>query len=345
MNLAKVDASQKYTSMMRRLAIRPTHHRIPIIDDLSDAYSYYSRRLNKYLGRPPTPDVGTLSKLISQLRVETEALLGSSIRVIVVTRPHFDALTDEDLNEAIEYVGLQDLLGPRFPSNLAEMSAAFAANGNGLCDDYTNEDSCDDDVERMPLHQVFAVTYVISVPTSLFFVKLTELRFDRYTENALYVTLAPIRDAFILIDDRHHLDFTAGLNHLRSYPNVSDYWQHVQSQLTQLSRSASGWARRPITKVLLLGESVKEPEFLLVLREALADVSRLPTYINPSIKTALASVAFDPPTMADPLYAAARGAAEYAKRILNGPRGCFEPKHCRENEQNATIEMSTLVEF
>ena len=47
-------------------------------------------------------------------------------------------------------------------------------------------------------------------------------------------------DAFTTIDDRHLIDFNAGLDGLQSYLNVSGYWVHVHYQLTCCNAAPPG---------------------------------------------------------------------------------------------------------
>lgn len=94
-----VDGSDEYLAMMQRLSkstAKPS-------DSL---YQGYLRRLNKALGRPATQDVGILSSVLSKVKAETENQLSTSIDRVVVTTPHFEALTREDLHDGLEYVGL-----------------------------------------------------------------------------------------------------------------------------------------------------------------------------------------------------------------------------------------------
>lgn len=149
-----VDGNAEYLAMMQRLS-NSTSKPSDIL------YRRYLRRLNKVLGRPSTQDVGILSGVLSKLKVAAENQLSTSIDRVVVTTPRFEALTTEDLNDALEYLGLRSwLIYPLpYPTQISEANAAFAANGNGLCKKYTDLYECQEETEDMPLHQVYAVTY------------------------------------------------------------------------------------------------------------------------------------------------------------------------------------------
>jgi hypothetical protein len=134
----------------------------------NSAYRKYLRRLNKALGRPATRDVGTLSSLLSELKASTEAQISTEIDRVAVTTPRFEALTSEDLNDALEYTGIRSwLIYPLpYPTQISEANAVFAANGNGLCKQYTNLYECK--AESMPLHQVYSVTYCVHPSLTIF---------------------------------------------------------------------------------------------------------------------------------------------------------------------------------
>jgi hypothetical protein len=125
----------------------------------------YLRRLNKLFGRPSTPDVGTISVLVSHLRDEVESRLNHTIDKVVVTTPQFPGLTKEDLEDAIQYAGLKSWLEYPlpYPTMLHAQNAALAGNGQGLCKELNNIYACLEEAEDggFPLEQVFAVTYVI----------------------------------------------------------------------------------------------------------------------------------------------------------------------------------------
>ena len=78
---------------------------------------------------------------------------------------------------------------------------------------------------------------------------------------------------------------------------------------------------RPITHVMLMGESAMDETFLDVVRDALKDV--LPdAVVLPSMETSVKETV-------DPAFAVARGAAELAKRELESLGGCLETAVCR----------------
>ena len=99
---------------------------------------------------------------MSSLRAITETRLGQDLDRVVVTTPQFPALTRDDLEDAIEYVGLSSWLRYPlpYPTSLYAPNAAYAANGHGLCKEWENLYACLEEAEEgeIPLEQVFAVT-------------------------------------------------------------------------------------------------------------------------------------------------------------------------------------------
>ena len=119
------------------------------------------RKVNKLLGRPSTSEVGILSTILSSLAVQTEAKLNQTIDKVVVTTPFFPALTDKDLNDALEYAGLRSwLVYPLpYPKMIYTSNAAFAGNGQGLCTHWDHLYACHDELEEglIPRHRLFSV--------------------------------------------------------------------------------------------------------------------------------------------------------------------------------------------
>ena len=116
----------------------------------------------QYLGRPSTKTVGILSDLITDLATATKQHLNLPLEKVVVTTPGFPALSSEDLNDAIEYAGLESWLTYPlpYPEMLYTQNAAYAGNGMGLCRYWEHIYACLDEVEegKLPAQNVYAVT-------------------------------------------------------------------------------------------------------------------------------------------------------------------------------------------
>ena len=272
------------------------------------------------MGRPATKDIGTLSTLISQLRAQTEFRLGTPVESVVVATPSMTGLDWRDIREAINCAGLKSLHDDTYLlAQAPETSAAFAANGHGLCQDYVNPYVCEDEEDEMPTEMVLAVRCVQISPTAILYSNKANPLIISFTKRVLHLALVPMRLAMSNTEDRHVFDWSAGLEALPSHPSADAYWDHVRDAIKSFVQSTIDFcASRPFTTVLLLGESATDPDFLRVLRDTLREIqgSENPTALNVD-------------KVADPLYAAARGAAEFAKRIQEAPpHNCIEDKSC-----------------
>lgn len=89
------------------------------------------------LGHPATKDVGTLSDMLSSIRDHVEGQVGAKLGRVVVSTAQFPALTEEDLQDALEYIGLRSWLDRDLPHSkmLHAPNAAYAASGRKLCKD------------------------------------------------------------------------------------------------------------------------------------------------------------------------------------------------------------------
>jgi hypothetical protein len=101
--------------------------------------------------------------------------------------------------------------------------------------------------------------------------------------------------------------------------------------------------------VLLLGENAAMPEFLTVLRDALSGVSITTTTMTRGEgRDDETQVSIDAEgrrvvrarleALADPLWAAARGAALYARLRQEIPWDCMEPRECKNSVEVGAAE-------
>ena len=133
-------------------------------------YEKWQRWMNKKRGRPATPEIGILSSMLRDLAVATSALLHlPSIGKVVVAAPLLEAITGENLNDAIEYAGMSHWLDEeiRWPKYFGEMRAAHASNGLAICHDWRNTYNCQDEVDEWPVDTVYSVRWDVIFPTSL----------------------------------------------------------------------------------------------------------------------------------------------------------------------------------
>lgn len=245
---------------------------------MSDEPRQILRAIRKRLGLTASDDVGLLSELIHHLRKLTEARLGQSINSVVVSFSRNVALYKEDINDAIKHAGLKPLTSGSFYQQPHQLAVAFAGSGLGLCEHYNNAKKCEEEEKQLPREQVLAISY---------------------TEDALEVSLSTIDNAYQPYEHKnfHFIDWDMGQSSLADYSRADAYWLVLRRKILELSYR--DYVKKPITQVLLLGESALGETFQRTLLAALHEFQNE----LPSIHRA------------DPLYMAAKGSAEFAKRV------------------------------
>ena len=218
--------------------------------------------------------------MLSDLHKKVEDYLGKPIESATVAVPDLIAFYREDLQDAFEYVGLRYLALPVRYDLLYETSAAYAGYGFGLCSDYKDRAACKKEQQEMPSEVVMAVVY---------------------SRTALTVTLSVVKSAYYLYEpiNRHLSNFSLGYDAQTRWGD--NYWKEVSFNLEKIMVE-NPYYQRP-HKVLLMGDRVDNATFLGTLKAALnAQTSTLPEIISKK-----------------PLYVAAEGAAELAKRAPYDP--------------------------
>ena len=203
----------------------------------------------------------------------------------MISRPLSAALpTFHNLNSQFQYVQRAfqyariNMLGDE---RLATVGAAAAAYGLGLCANYTEIDVCDSEETRMPVRRVLAI---------------------QYTREALVVTISPFkasRNGFDWTSDQAwnlEADARPDLNPRE----VAIYWHNVRTVILKWARLAD--TKRPITHVVLMGESALNETFLKVLRDALRDGLPEDLPVHSIMTTSVELI--------DPTYAAAKGGVQ-----------------------------------
>lgn len=326
-NVAQVQANADYLALISRLASPPSplpetpaslldwlYLNLPRLASIHDSWEKWRRWLNKKLGRPATPDVAILSNLFQGLKEATERELSQSLSHVAVSAPSLPSLTPEDINDALDYLGLRSWMddSPFYPPRIVEADAVYAAYGNGLCTKYQDLFRCWDEFDELP------------TPTVLF------ISFSRHL---LYISIIePIQGrAFddFTTDESHLLDFDAGLDQLTN-GDVSPavFWDHIRQQILMFWKTVP----RPLSQFLLAGENATHERFLDAVADALAEA--VPPAMPVNMKL-----------IADPTFAAARGVALYARRRQEVQHDCTEGEYCdikRCKERNQRIVADEL---
>jgi hypothetical protein len=240
------------------------------------------------------------------------------LQKVAVTCPASSrGLADDDLAEALSGAGLGSWheYTTYQPRQVSEGNAVYAANGYGLCTNYVNIFNCWDERDGLP----WPLTLYVS-----------------FTRQSLLVSLRLESEAFpkyLREEGTQLLDSMIGRDNIGLYPSPAAYWDLVRQQIVELPRQAR--AKDPkarINLVLLGGENSTDTDFLKVLRDALRDVAQAggETGVDGSTDNQeLVLRAANAAALIDPVYAAARGMATYARRRQEVPGDCTEDSSCK----------------
>jgi hypothetical protein len=237
--------------------------------------------------------------MLVQLRETVENRLGrGSCERAQLTQPTFLRLSEEDIEDAMEYVGLGRLPGCGHCDPLMETNAAFAGMGYGLCKHYDDIDICMKEELHRPESRVLAVS------------------FTHTSVSATHMWMRTVWNAL----ESYKVRFDLGLqDRPENNEEQKEYWENIRDMIVSVGRYPFG----PLTHLLLLGEDANEPRFIETVQEALRIL----------VPGELRVIGLETrQEMWSPLYVAARGAAEFAKRSQASPR-CGAMDSCCEVDQ------------
>ncbi|KAI1378073.1 hypothetical protein F4677DRAFT_414369 [Hypoxylon crocopeplum] len=301
---------------MARLAHLPR----PPSESLLDQWR---RSINKRFGRPATPNVAVLASMLVALRDASTTALGTPNDRVAVTYPTvLTKLTDVDVTDALDYANLRPWLGAEpaephndagmNPSRLSEACTVAASHGLGLCSNFKDLFECWEEEQRMPTHTVLLAGL---------------------TRRDLRAEVVQLRAPFHWYQTTvaQFVDLEAGTDAMDRFPSPTYFWRHVRKQV----QSWVGGLPTRLTQVMLVGENATEPGFLAVLKDALLDYGHSPGGIEGQIL--LQDNQGNQETM-DPVFASARGSAQYARWRQEAPIGCKERKVCEEKRERSRRE-------
>lgn len=107
-----------------------------------------------------------------------------------------------------------------------------------------------------------------------------------------------------------------------------EYWKLVKQRIQKVAREV----KRSYTKLLLTGDSADEERILMVLKDALGGVA------------ASARLEVKKGGVDAPLFAVARGAAQFQRRRQQGWLECVQAEKCGE-EQNTVVKLLLRLWF
>ena len=243
------------------------------------------------VSRSTSDCVRIITAALIDLKEAAELHLGQTLPPALPAYPDFPGLQREMIEEAMARAEITVLGDQR----VAPVGAAAAANGIGLCGNFTDLEACEAEERQMPMSRVLAV---------------------EYTSVSLTVTMSPFQASRKGYDWIIRRDFALGASKL---PNFEDsearyqYWRRIREVIQEIP--ARQPAERPISHVIVMGESVLDETFLQVMKEALYDVMGPQSSAEQELTS--------------PTFAAARGAAELGKRMMESPDDCVELALCK----------------
>ncbi|KAF2789965.1 hypothetical protein K505DRAFT_327898 [Melanomma pulvis-pyrius CBS 109.77] len=292
-NLVMLDADANYIRSMARWADGESKRRCDTLwGKLQCSTAQVLRWSKKRLGLPATTDVGALAAFLQQVKTEVETSLevkaekkghpgAIEVSNILPIFPTLPALEEEDIQDALEYVGLDWVPAVRQSSQFYhETNAAFAGLGNGLCKSWKDARECaKQEAAMMTEHILFLKFDDVSFSATLQYMQTA------YHQQGIYAQA---------------LDMAHGRDALPVYEIArAKFWARIHEVIVDVA----GALQKPPNKIVMMGMFGTDLEFVEVVKAALwevleFDVSQL-VYANSRTMSRMS---------------AARGAAEFAAR-------------------------------
>ncbi|KAI9670274.1 MAG: hypothetical protein M1831_006488 [Alyxoria varia] len=154
--------SDDYKFMMRRLSRASSAHPAPPYSSADEMWRDAPRRLKrkalKTVGFPASWDVGMIAEMLHKIMVHSKLqheVLSSSV---VISYPSLIGLYEEDILDAAIYLGFRASLRRGYHLGQPhELVAAYAGYGMGLCEHYQESLLCEEEANRLPVRAVLSV--------------------------------------------------------------------------------------------------------------------------------------------------------------------------------------------
>jgi len=190
--------------------------------------------------------------------------------------PTIIALYEEDAYDALEYLGITNLIGAHLAlCRPREINYAYVGYGYGICTHWLDRDTCLNETLGGPTYDVLLVDYSRNC---------LSVDWSRLRSPGRLPTYQPLKAV---------IDFDAGSEPLD--PNWSTYWQHVRAIVGSVVEANIS---KTLSVVMLVGESAEDATLRENIERAVADFG------SPTI------------LVDDPIYVTAKGAADIGWRSL-----------------------------
>jgi hypothetical protein len=231
-------------------------------------------------------------------------------------------IAEHDLTDALEYAGLGRLSTHKhIPKDVSETSATLAGLNYGLCMDYNHVDKCEDEENHDARFHVLTLSL---------------------SQTAFTATCSLMRSAYIDGPLRDITSFDLGLRNVpKDEIGKERYWKDIRNAIVDVGRKPVG----PLRYILLVGEDADNPIFGRVVKDALRSLIPAAEIEKSEVVFSGLNARSSSLNAYSPLYVAARGAAEFAKRAQEAPVGCIEPAHCAGNRWPPRESGNTQIPF
>lgn len=260
-------------------------------------FDHLRRFVNKLFGRPANKQTAILAEMIARLKASVEKTLphGTHATHAVVTSPDHIRLTAYEIDDVLDYLHIRNSMAAS--DELFATSAAFAGYGKGLCKVYTDYYTCAREESFM-----------------MGFEQVLHLHFS---DAALIMTLKGMWSYKRSGADATRLFPELGYRTAESDEEIDELFSRIAESLGRFLSDHKGYSTR-LTMILLTGTRVTDKRFKQVLRNTLTDF--VPSEAMQEL--GLPFLFRSETTQPDFVFANAMGAAEVAKRRLEGPVNC-----------------------
>jgi len=244
--------------------------------------------------------------MLTDLRKITEVKLGIKVTHAVAIVPHAPKVPEPDLKDAFEHAGIKLLLGRKgFFEKKGNSPYGGVSTRHGLCESWADRKKCKAEEQAMTGEQTLSITY---------------------TNNSLQV------DSLLVYNAQHVVrGYSNSFRHLgsraveletgNSSMDLGEIMERLhQGRIMQIKSAGWGLGKKKFQRMVLMGESAEDKDFLKAVWIALADLESLGFLAGRSgdMYSAIQTPEFNA------LYTGARGAAELAIRWQEKRYVCYD---------------------
>jgi hypothetical protein len=334
-HIALIDGDTSYTDLMRRTATGPTVRTPDHFDARWEMLQYLKSRMqrlaNKLVGRPATPDTAVPASMVSKLVEKTQTRLGdkSTSVAAVLSSPDHLRLTNEETSDIFDYLKLRNLMAePPLFYELYATSAAYAGYGKGLCCNYTDAYACERE--------------------EWYFEHQRVLHLDLNSQS-LSGTIKSLQSAKSVSVDASFVDPDLGFGPARErltlmmsdYQEGDEYWNSVSDRIRELVKSFNRVYIPHMTDLLLTGPLATNKRLQAAIWAAIHDLFADDNVLR-LVEDRDQDIDNEEQWQTLFSFATARGAAEFAKRMQEGPFNCAQSDECRRRRELVHDEGESL---